>query len=59
MTLREEWSGGEDYTTDPEHPEEEQAAGDADLDLFRNVDPGSKRAFAYRQRYQSWLNIGE
>lgn len=60
MTSREDWAADESYATCAEHPEEELVTGDTELDfLFRDVDPGSKRAFGYRQRYQNWLNIGE
>lgn len=57
MTLSEDWNTQEDYTADAKQPAEEQTAGETDIDfLFRDVDPGSRRAFGYRQRYLNWLN---
>lgn len=57
MTLSEDWNIQEDYAADAKQPAEEQTAGETAIDfLFRDVDPGSRRAFGYRQRYLNWLN---
>lgn len=56
MTLREDWGTQEDYAAGTKQPEEEQANGETNIDfLFRDVDPGSRRAFGYRQRYLNWF----
>lgn len=60
MTLWDDWGTQENYAAGTEQPVEEQATGETDIDfLFRDVDPGSRRAFGYRQRYLNWLNPGD
>lgn len=57
MTLSEDWGSQENYAADAKQPAEEPATGETNIDfLVRDVDPGSRRAFGYRQRYLNWLN---
>lgn len=47
----------EDFIAGTNQPEVEHASGETEIDfLFRDVDPGSRRAFGFRQRYLNWFN---